>query len=78
MIEFQNLIDGKLVAPKSGRYLEVFEPAIGKAYAKVPDSDASDVEAAIAAASRAFPCLVVDARRRARPDPVADRRIDRA
>jgi aminomuconate-semialdehyde/2-hydroxymuconate-6-semialdehyde dehydrogenase len=55
MLEFQNLIDGKLVAPRAGRYLEVFEPATGKAYAKVPDSDASDVEAAYQAAAKAFP-----------------------
>jgi aminomuconate-semialdehyde/2-hydroxymuconate-6-semialdehyde dehydrogenase len=55
MLEFQNLIDGKLVAARSGRYLEVFEPATGKAYAKVPDSDASDVEAAYQAAAKAFP-----------------------
>lgn len=67
MLEFQNLIDGKLVAPKAGRYLEVFEPATGKAYAKVPDSDTNDIEAAVAAASRAFPAwssMPADARGR--------------
>ncbi|HET7162395.1 MAG TPA: aldehyde dehydrogenase [Rhodanobacteraceae bacterium] len=50
-----NLIDGKLVAPASGAYLEVYEPATGKVYARCPDSDARDVEAAVAAAERAAP-----------------------
>ena len=50
-----NLIDGKLVAPASGAYLEVYEPATGKVYARCPDSDARDVEAAVAAAEHAAP-----------------------
>ena len=36
-------------------YLEVFEPAIGAVYARCPDSGAADVDAAVAAALRAFP-----------------------
>jgi aminomuconate-semialdehyde/2-hydroxymuconate-6-semialdehyde dehydrogenase len=55
MLEFQNYLDGKLCAPRSGRYLEVFEPATGKAYARAPESDANDVAAAYDAAARAFP-----------------------
>ncbi|MBS0383265.1 MAG: aldehyde dehydrogenase [Proteobacteria bacterium] len=50
-----NLIDGQLVAPASGATLDVYEPATGKAYARCPDSDARDVEAAVAAAVRAAP-----------------------
>ncbi len=50
-----NYIDGRLCAPRSGAYLEVFEPAVGAVYARCPDSDAADVDAAVAAASRAFP-----------------------
>lgn len=54
-IVLANLIDGKLVAPADGAYLDVFEPATGKVYARCPDSDARDVEAAVAAAGRAAP-----------------------
>ena len=54
-IALSNLIDGELVPPAGGAYLEVFEPATGKIYARCPDSDAHDVEAAVAAAQRATP-----------------------
>jgi aminomuconate-semialdehyde/2-hydroxymuconate-6-semialdehyde dehydrogenase len=50
-----NLIDGRLAAPSGGTYLDVHEPAVGKVYARCPDSDARDVEAAVAAAERAAP-----------------------
>jgi aminomuconate-semialdehyde/2-hydroxymuconate-6-semialdehyde dehydrogenase len=50
-----NLIDGALVAPASDRYLDVFEPATGRPFARCPDSDAADVDAAVAAAQRAAP-----------------------
>jgi aminomuconate-semialdehyde/2-hydroxymuconate-6-semialdehyde dehydrogenase len=50
-----NYIDGRLGAPHTGNYLEVFEPAIGAVYARCPDSDSTDVDAAVAAAQRAFP-----------------------
>jgi len=49
-----NYIDGRLCAPRSARYLDVFEPATGQAYADCPDSDMADVDAAVAAAQRAF------------------------
>src|SRR6187399_3216744 len=55
MLRFTNLVDGRHVAPAAGRYLDVHEPATGAVYAQVPDSDAADVEAAVAAATRAFP-----------------------
>ena len=54
-IQLSNLIDGTLVAPTGGAYLDVFEPATGKVYAQCPDSDARDVAAAVAAAERAAP-----------------------
>lgn len=50
-----NLIDGRLAAPANGAYLDVYEPATGKVHARCPDSDAGDVEAAVAAAGRAAP-----------------------
>jgi aminomuconate-semialdehyde/2-hydroxymuconate-6-semialdehyde dehydrogenase len=55
IITLANLIDGKLAAPANGVYLDVFEPATGKVYARCPDSDARDVEAAVNAAERAAP-----------------------
>ncbi|HXS72496.1 MAG TPA: aldehyde dehydrogenase [Rhodanobacteraceae bacterium] len=50
-----NLIDGQLRAPCTGSYLDVVEPATGKVYARCPDSDRRDVEAAVEAAKRAAP-----------------------
>ncbi|MGH8183641.1 MAG: aldehyde dehydrogenase [Rhodanobacteraceae bacterium] len=55
LITLANLIDGKLAAPASGTYLDVFEPATGEVYARCPDSDAHDVGAAFVAAERAAP-----------------------
>ena len=54
-IQIQNFVCGQFVRPKAGRYLDNIEPATGRPYSQVPDSDASDVEAAVAAAEKAFP-----------------------
>jgi aminomuconate-semialdehyde/2-hydroxymuconate-6-semialdehyde dehydrogenase len=48
-----NLIDGALAAPLGERWLDVHEPATGKVFARCPDSGARDVDAAVAAATRA-------------------------
>jgi aminomuconate-semialdehyde/2-hydroxymuconate-6-semialdehyde dehydrogenase len=50
-----NYIDGELVPPGSGDYLEDIEPATGSPFARAPDSDANDVARAVAAAEAAFP-----------------------
>jgi len=50
-----NYIDGQLVAPQSGSYLENINPATGTVYSKIPDSNDGDINAAVAAAARAFP-----------------------
>ena len=50
----QNYINGKLVAPKSKQYLENPNPATGKIFTFIPDSDRRDVEAAVKAARKAF------------------------
>lgn len=55
MLECANLIDGRLVGAQSGRRLESIEPAVGNAWARVPDSDAADIDAAVQAAKAAFP-----------------------
>jgi aminomuconate-semialdehyde/2-hydroxymuconate-6-semialdehyde dehydrogenase len=48
-------IDGEAREAAGGGWLEVFDPALGKPFAEVARGDASDVDAAIAAARRAFP-----------------------
>ncbi len=50
-----NYIGGEFTKPKTERYLDVYNPANGQVYAKVPDSNESDMESAIAAAQKAFP-----------------------
>jgi aminomuconate-semialdehyde/2-hydroxymuconate-6-semialdehyde dehydrogenase len=55
VIRIQNLVDGRLKEPASDRWLDVFNPATGEAYARVPDSDEEEIAAAVAAAEAAFP-----------------------
>jgi aldehyde dehydrogenase (NAD+) len=55
IIEYRNLIGGELRPAASRRLLDSFNPATGQVWAKVPASDKSDVEDAVAAAKRAFP-----------------------
>ncbi|MEO7992556.1 MAG: aldehyde dehydrogenase [Chryseolinea sp.] len=55
MQKIQNYINGELVAPQSGQYLDNYNPAEGKIYSLIPDSDASDVQKAVDAATHAFP-----------------------
>jgi aminomuconate-semialdehyde/2-hydroxymuconate-6-semialdehyde dehydrogenase len=50
-----NLIDGRLLYPSGARWIDVVEHATGKVFARCPDSDATDVDAAVAAATRAAP-----------------------
>ncbi len=54
MITLANYINGKLVTPASGNYLENIDPSRGKVFSKVPDSDEKDVQAAVEAAKAAF------------------------
>lgn len=53
--KIRNFIGGQFVAPAGGKHLENVEPATGRAYSLVPDSDRTDVEQAVAAADNAFP-----------------------
>jgi len=55
MEKIQNYIGGKLVPPQSEKYFDNFEPAKGKVYSLIPDSDASDIDKAVQAAKKAFP-----------------------
>jgi len=49
---FAHLIDGQLVPGR--RHFEVIDPATGDAFASCPDATREDVDAAMAAAARAF------------------------
>ncbi len=54
-MKIKNYINGKLVDPQSGKHLDIINPATGKVYGTIPDSDARDVALATEAAKAAFP-----------------------
>ncbi|MCY7411293.1 MAG: aldehyde dehydrogenase [Chitinophagales bacterium] len=54
MIQIQNYIGGKLIAPLAGKYLDNYDPSLGEIYSHVPDSDEQDVELAVQHAQNAF------------------------
>jgi len=54
MDQILNYINGKLEKPISGSYLDNINPAEGKVYSSLPDSDFNDVQKAVEAASNAF------------------------
>jgi aminomuconate-semialdehyde/2-hydroxymuconate-6-semialdehyde dehydrogenase len=55
MEKILNYINGELVPPASGQWLDNYNPAIGKVYSQIPDSDSKDIENAVLAAKNAFP-----------------------
>lgn len=55
MEKLANYINGVLVAPKSGAYFDNIEPATGRPYCLIPDSDQTDVDDAVTAAKNAYP-----------------------
>ena len=55
MEKLRNFIDGAYCEPIGGVYIDNYEPATGKVYSLIPNSDARDVEKAVAAAEKAFP-----------------------
>ncbi len=54
-IKLFNYINGELIPPVNGQHFDNYEPATGRVYSSVPDSDAGDVALAVAAAKNAFP-----------------------
>ncbi|SDE93727.1 aldehyde dehydrogenase (NAD+) [Variovorax sp. CF079] len=54
MRSFENLIAGKRLPSISGKWLPSLDPYRNENWCEVPDSDAADVDAAVAAASDAF------------------------
>src|SRR5690554_3404004 len=55
MEKILNYIDGAFTAPSSDNFFENVEPAVGKPYSLIPDSQSEDVEKAYLAAEKAFP-----------------------
>ncbi len=53
-MHLKNYIDGVLVPPYSSNYLDNINPATGKVYSQIPDSDERDVQLAVEAAEKAF------------------------
>ena len=51
----KNYINGKLIEPLGKTYLDNYNPATGKVYSQIPDSDEKDVQMAVDAAKAAFP-----------------------
>ena len=50
MEKIQNYINGDLIPPKSGDYINNISPATGEVYSLIPDSDALDINAAVSSA----------------------------
>lgn len=55
MQKILNFIDGQLVAPQGGNFIDNIEPATGEIYSHIANSDAADVDAAVKAAQAAWP-----------------------
>ncbi|MGC4020593.1 MAG: aldehyde dehydrogenase family protein [Cyclobacteriaceae bacterium] len=55
MQKILNYVNGKLIVPASGKFLDNYNPSEGKVYSLVADSDERDVNEAANAAKKAFP-----------------------
>jgi malonate-semialdehyde dehydrogenase (acetylating)/methylmalonate-semialdehyde dehydrogenase len=53
--ELSHFIDGQRAAGASGKFADVYDPALGRVTARLPVADTSEVAAAVAAAKAAFP-----------------------
>ncbi len=65
MTTIQNYINGTFVDPIAGDWIDNYEPATGKVYGKIPNSQEADVQQAYEAAKAAFPSwsnTTIDAR----------------
>ena len=54
MEKIQNYINGDLIPPKSGNYINNFSPATGTVYSLIPDSNVEDIDLAVNSANDAF------------------------
>lgn len=59
MQRIQNYINGSFAPPVSGAYFDNYNPAKGKPYSQIPDSDERDIEHAVQAAESVFPAWSV-------------------
>ena len=57
MKSISNYINGELIAPTNGNYLDLYDPSTGQVYSKAPDSDITDVQNAVDAAEQLGSCL---------------------
>jgi aminomuconate-semialdehyde/2-hydroxymuconate-6-semialdehyde dehydrogenase len=55
MIKIKNYINGNFRDPKSGEWIDNYDPSCGELYGKIPNSGKEDVETAYQAAEKAFP-----------------------
>lgn len=55
MIKLLNYINGELRKPVDGQWIDNPEPATGQVYSQIPASGGKDLQAAVAAAEKAFP-----------------------
>ena len=51
----ENFINGELIVPIAGNYLDCINPATAEIFTQIPDSSERDINAAVEAAERAFP-----------------------
>ena len=54
MRDISHFVNGQSVAGRSGRYADVYDPALGIVTARVPLASAEEIDAAVAAAKAAF------------------------
>ena len=54
MQKLKNYIGGELLDPVGNAWIDNYEPATGKVYSLIPDSDEKDVALAVKAAKAAF------------------------
>lgn len=54
MQKIQNYINGELVPPIAGQYIDNYDPALGEVYSLIPNSGPEDVAKAVEAAQAAF------------------------
>jgi aminomuconate-semialdehyde/2-hydroxymuconate-6-semialdehyde dehydrogenase len=54
-MNIKNYINGQLVAPVGGNYIDNYNPSIGEVYGQIPNSTQEDIEKAYQASKEAFP-----------------------
>lgn len=52
-LTIRSFVDGEFIDPADGQWLDNYDPAVGEVYSRVANSPASDVDRAVAAATRA-------------------------